>query len=178
MKQLIDIGDPDAPSGSEPWCRSFLQSLCRLKREGEFAVSNLKYSLREFRDHRYFEQLPDKGGDPFNSWEAFVQTREPFGLGMPFDVAEAIINEPDDRRLLKDVLRFPGRPRKGEEKGAVRTLKRGSESRAYIIARLKRDGFAELAAKVEAKKISARAAAGEAGMPLTRRHCPYCGHEL
>jgi hypothetical protein len=56
-----------------------------------------------------------------------------------------------------------GRPKKGEEKGAIGTLKRGTNSRAYILARLDRDGQAELAAKVRAGTLSANAAAIEAG---------------
>jgi hypothetical protein len=55
-----------------------------------------------------------------------------------------------------------GRPRKGEEKGATGTIKRGSNSRAYIVARLLRDGYADLAAEVRAGRISARAARNRA----------------
>jgi hypothetical protein len=51
-----------------------------------------------------------------------------------------------------------GRPRKGEEKGASGTIKRGSNSRAYVAARLERDGHAEFAAEVRAGRISARTA--------------------
>jgi hypothetical protein len=52
-----------------------------------------------------------------------------------------------------------GRPKKGKEKGASGTIKRGSNSRAYVVARLLRDGHAGLAAEVRAGRISARAAA-------------------
>jgi hypothetical protein len=64
-----------------------------------------------------------------------------------------------------------GRPKKGgrlepkeENQGDNITLnsKRGT-SRAYILARLDRDGHAGLAAKVRAKELSANAAAEEAG---------------
>jgi hypothetical protein len=104
MKQLIDIGDPNAPQGSEPWCRSFHLALCRLKHEGEFAVSNLKYSLREFHDGNHFMRLADNKGRSFPNWEKFVEFREPYGLGMPIEIARSIMEEQDDRRLLKDVL--------------------------------------------------------------------------
>lgn len=191
MKQLIDIGDPNAPQGSEPWCRSFHQSLCRLKREGEFAVSNLKYSLRQFRDHDYFKQLIDDKGQCFQSWEQFIECREPYGLGMNRDVAAAIISEPDDKRLLKDVLGKHGRPKKGKEKGDRITFTRGTTGRAYILARLLRadpadlalkgmtaQQFADLADQVRAKRISAKAAAITAGWGRKRVHrCPVCGHE-
>jgi hypothetical protein len=61
--------------------------------------------------------------------------------------------------LAPTMLGKRGRPKKGEEKGAISTLKRGSTSRTYTIGRLERDGHVELAAKVRAGKISARAAA-------------------
>jgi hypothetical protein len=54
-----------------------------------------------------------------------------------------------------------GRPKKGEEKGCNATLKRGTA--AHWLARLDRDGHTELAAKVRAGKLSANAAAIEAG---------------
>lgn len=166
MKQLIDIGDPRAPSGSEPWCRAFLQTLSRLKREGEFAVKNLKYSLREFRDEKHFKRLADDAGHSFQTWEDFVQYKEPYGLGMPFDVAEAVIDEPDDSRLLRDVLGKHGGDRRSKaikDQGYNITLKERGTSRAYILARLERDGDKELAAMVRAKKLSAKAASIKAG---------------
>jgi hypothetical protein len=48
---------------------------------------------------------------------------------------------------------------KPKPQGANSTLKRGSTSRAYILARLERDGQAKLAAKVCSRKMSARGAA-------------------
>jgi len=66
-------------------------------------------------------------------------------------------------------LRRPGRPKVSEGNGANGTFKRGSNSRAYIIARLRRDGHDELAVKVEARTLSARAAAAAAGFTQARR---------
>ena len=56
------------------------------------------------------------------------------------------------------ILGKRGRPKKGEEKGDNVTLKGRGNSSAYILARLDRDGHAELAAKVRAGKLSANAA--------------------
>lgn len=171
MKALIDIGNPDAPKGSEPWCRSFHQTICRLKREGQFAVSNLKYSLRDFHDGKHFARLTDPEGSPFKTWDSFVQCREPYGLGMKPEVARAIMTEQDDSRLLRDVLgqreigieggkAGPGRGKKTTD--SVSRFSHGN-SRAYILARLDRDGHASLAAKVRAGTMSANAAAITAG---------------
>jgi len=51
-----------------------------------------------------------------------------------------------------------GRRIKGHQGDGI-TLKRGSTGRAYIVARLRRDGFDELAADVVAGRLSARRAA-------------------
>ncbi|PWT73222.1 MAG: hypothetical protein C5B60_08475 [Chloroflexi bacterium] len=56
-----------------------------------------------------------------------------------------------------------GRPKKDKEKGYNITLKQRGTSRAYTIARLKRDGLADLAARVHNRKLSAVAARREAG---------------
>jgi hypothetical protein len=56
-----------------------------------------------------------------------------------------------------------GRPKKGEEKGAGGTLKRGTNSRSYILARLARDGYTDLAGQVRNNEISAKAAAEQVG---------------
>lgn len=166
MKALVDIGNPDAPQGSEPWCRSFHQTICRLKREGQFAVSNLKYSLRDFRDGKHYTRLTNAQGKPFKAWDSFVKCAEPYGLGMRIDVADAIINEKDDSKLLRDVLGKHGGDRKSEavkEQGGIATLKPNQKNtKAHILARLDRDGHAELAAKVRSGEMSANAAAIEA----------------
>lgn len=51
-----------------------------------------------------------------------------------------------------------------KSKGDNITVGRGTTGRAYILARLERDGYAELAEKVRTKAISARAAAKAAGL--------------
>jgi hypothetical protein len=61
-----------------------------------------------------------------------------------------------------------GRPKKGESREPGNqvdnvNLNKGGNARAYILARLDRDGHAELAAKVRAGTMSANAAAIEAG---------------
>jgi hypothetical protein len=55
-----------------------------------------------------------------------------------------------DRALIGDVLGKQGRPKKGEEKVGNANISKGGSTRAYILARLDRDGHVELAAKVRA----------------------------
>jgi hypothetical protein len=69
-------------------------------------------------------------------------------------------------------LRQRGRPKSADGKGAIGTFRRGSNSRAYIIARLRRDGHADLAAQVETRVLSARAAATTAGFGGRSGHDP------
>jgi hypothetical protein len=76
---------------------------------------------------------------------------------MRIDVADAIINEKDGSRLLQDVLGQHGGDRKSKkvkDQGAIGTLKRGSHSRNYVIARLGRDGHHELAARTQTRGIA------------------------
>lgn len=68
------------------------------------------------------------------------------------------------------VLGKRGRPKKGEGKGDNITFSRGTTGRAYILARLDRDR-PDLAEKVRAKKLSANAAAIEAG--FRKRPSPF-----
>lgn len=97
---LIDIGDPSAPKGSPSWCRACLSSLVMRKKQGQTAISNLKYDLLSFREQEHFQSLTDQDGEPFQTWEDFVQYPEPFGLGMRADVAAAIMAESEGTRAM------------------------------------------------------------------------------
>jgi len=105
----------------------------------------------------------------FASPEAMI--RDGYGLE-PAEIALAVewlkLNPPKEPISLKAVLELGkhGGDRKSEkvkDQGVANTLMRGSTNRAYIIARLDRDGHHELAAKVRDKKLSANAAAEEVG---------------
>lgn len=111
----------------------------------------------------------------FEAWK-IVPPDKPYGSLNAMLKAEIGITQRklgDQVRILKE----RGRPKKGEEKGVDNTINRSSTGREYILGRLDRDGFPELAAKVRAHKMSARAAALAAGIPYPKRHCPNCGHE-
>ena len=61
------------------------------------------------------------------------------------------------------VLGKRGRPKRGQGKVGNANISKGGSTRAYILARLDRDGHAALAAQVRAGKLSAGAAALSAG---------------
>jgi hypothetical protein len=189
IKGFADIGDAGAPVGSPEWCKYAHGVLCSTKRRTTSEVSALKYALIEFKKFERWRQLADDAGEPFQSWEDYLQYPEPNGLGMPPASAKLVMEELDDSRLLGDVLGQHGGDRgmQHDEHGrfinleeAIKlgrhsgdrdqspqgdnvTLAQRGNSRAYILARLDRDGLTDLAAKVRAGAMSANAAAIEAG---------------
>jgi len=170
VKNFIDIGDPGAPIGSPPWCRASHVELCALKRRTDHEVRLLKYALLEFRQRDRWQQLYDNDNRPFRSWEDYVQYPEPNGLGMPAESVKAVLEEINDKALLGDVLGNREIGIEGGKPGPGRGHKTGSDTTrfsdrgaAYILARLERDGYTELAAKVRAHEMSAQAAAIEVG---------------
>jgi hypothetical protein len=128
--------------------------------------------LRMLREDNHFRMLEDADRNRFQTWEDFVQYREPFGLGMGAEIVDAILAEKDTSRTLKDVmdgvpdLAKRGRPIKGAEKGSVRTLKRGDNAE-YQLARIKRD--APHVAVLIDQFPSVRAAARAAGVKAESR---------
>lgn len=105
----------------------------------------------------------------FKSPEQMI--RDGYGLE-PEEVSIAVewlkLNPPTEPIALKEAVRLgqQGGDRRSEkaraDQGSNTTLKQPGRGRAYILARLDRDGYAELAAKVRASEMSANAAAIEA----------------
>lgn len=100
------------------------------------------------------------------------------GLGLvPEDIRLAVdwlkLNQPQEA-VPYEVVRLAARqigiqggkagPGRGKKTGVINArLSSRPDARAYILARLDRDGFIDLAAKVRSNKLSAHAAAVEAG---------------
>ena len=108
----------------------------------------------------------------FDSAEAMIC--DGYGLE-PAEAAIAVewlrLNPPKDPISLDQVVKLgkQGRPKKGEEKGGNATFSLSQRNtKAHILARLDRDGYGELAAKVRAGELSANAAAVEAGFRKQR----------
>jgi len=172
---LIDPGDIGAAPGSLRWCLAVRGEARSSKQRGQAAVSNLQSWLRMLRRDDNFKLLLDVNDEPFQTWEDFVQYREPFGLGMRVEVANAVLAEKDQTRLLSDVVasvpklpeamphaergRMGGR---GKKAGSVRTSLSRGENSGYLAARLKRDA-PDIAAKID-DFPSMRAAARAAGI--------------
>lgn len=174
VHNFIDVGDPAAPIGTPAWCKAAHLQLCATKRQTDMEVRHLKYGLKEFKERERWRQLETADHKPFASWDEYVRHPEPSGLGMLPDNVNKIIEAADDSSMLGDILGKHGGDRRSAEartdQGDNITLKERGTSRDYIIARLERDR-PDLAEKVIAGEMSARAAAIEAG--FQKRSTPF-----
>jgi hypothetical protein len=176
VRLLIDPGDIGAPPGSPRWAIAVHGEACASKQRGQAAVSNLQAWLRMLRRDNNFRLLFDADDRPFATWEDFVQYREPFGLGMRVEVANAVLAEKDQTRLLSDVVASAqtamdngGDRRSAAWKDQFDSIKlkgrpsgKGGTSSDYLAARLKRDA-PDIAARID-DFPSIRAAAKAAGI--------------
>lgn len=163
-----DMGDPNAPRGSEAWCRwVHFETLRRLENREE-AGERLERIVSVLQEAEAFAKLADRNGRPFIDFADYCQTAPPYGLGRTADVLRQEI-----------ALRSHGGDRKSavarQDQGSNSTLTERGTTAAYTIARLQRDR-PDLAARVAAGELSAHAAAIEAGfrartttVPLTVR---------
>ena len=183
-KLLVDPGDAGAPIGSEPWCVALRHDALRQKKDQQFAVSRLKFTLRALFDDGRYRLLTDREGRSFETWEDFVQYAEPEGLGMRVEVADAVMSEADESKLLgvvaAEALRKQaekarqqaetinpkgGRPRKEKTPDGVRGLSEGYGNNSdYLLRRIARTSPGVLAAYEAGKYRSVREAARDAGI--------------
>ena len=124
---LDEVGDIHAPKGSRQWCVAIVgetrKTLSVLKNDATSAGER----LRALREVKAWESLGLVG------WSMLLST-----IGLSDDEAEALITAKRGKSIGV-VLGKHGRPKKGEEKGAEGTFKRGSNNAAYLQARIERD---------------------------------------
>jgi hypothetical protein len=113
-------GDPAAPKGSEAWAdrqRVYLHSAV----DGvEFDVKNVCAYLKEFLEERAWTKVSNEHGKGFLSFEFFVITPKPWGLGYPdYERFRAIVSSQLGKNYY-DLKTVPvgqeGRPSKDQEK--------------------------------------------------------------
>lgn len=127
-------------------------------------------------------EVPQLGKEPieFTNFSDFIVTPPLKGCGWPINKVEALIkDDPQTVALWRDAIKRPvGTNQHTIEDGDNVTIHDGrGNSLSYTVSRLKRER-PDLFEKVIAKKLSANAAAIEAGFrkkPI--KHCPKCGHE-
>jgi hypothetical protein len=147
-----EAGDIDAPIGSREWAIAIRGKILLEWNNKESITIHLMRLRATFTKHQAWQTLSDRRGRPFRSWEAFCRSPKPYGLGLPPDAFDAEV----ERRSLAQ---------RGANQHTTQVASRNtgstgaSDDRAYVLARLQRDGHADLIAKVYAGELSAHAAA-------------------
>jgi hypothetical protein len=153
VSALDDVGDPDAPPGSGPWARWMVGQAKLRRHDLRRDVAGLQEILAKLDRHSAWKSL--------GFLSLAVLCRAELGL----DAREVgLIRQAREGTTLGAVLGKRGRPKKGEEKGANGTLKRGSNRAPYLRARLERDHKDILAALDRGEYRSVRAAGVAAGV--------------
>lgn len=141
----IGVGDARAPAGTEPWAK-------RWRVEFYAAVQRLDQypkSIQSFIDvgekFKAWALLKNKAGQSFRTFDEFCAAPNPYGLGCEPARIRSALEQIHGKRAVQVMTTAPahsgpGRP-EGSETGkcANGTIKRGSNSAATRIARLKRD---------------------------------------
>lgn len=100
MHALDDIGNPDAPVGSRDWVQACNMRAQEDVSDAKTRVTKMRISLLTLQKPEYLEQLRDRTGRPFVTFDAYCNAPQPWGLGFPAEVAHAVIEEKDgDRRI-------------------------------------------------------------------------------
>jgi hypothetical protein len=161
------------PVGSPAWCWQTLERLVADYKLIDERFDEVGDALDELTKAQAWEVIPS--GKPYGSRNRMLAVE----LGIDTRTIQQEINQARKRKLMGygGTRVGAGRPKYGwEKKGtnqvAVSHLKSSnslsSDSRIRILGRLDRDGHPELATKVRANEMSARAAADEAGFHKKR----------
>jgi hypothetical protein len=177
-----EIGDPDAPVDSPPWCRAIFLDALGAKHDAQSRVGQFAISIRGLRDNDRWRTLAGRDGEPFRSWEDFCQFPEPFGLGLSPEQADTILDRANAERCMGELLGWGGDRRsamaKADQADNISLKSKHGTSADYLEARLEklaREGMprkgippvaeaAELLRRVRSKEISAHAAAKAVGI--------------
>jgi hypothetical protein len=123
--------------------------------------------LRAVIEDRLWAERPDRNGEPFASFEAFVHHRLGWGLESSIDdLLNYCRGEPDVQALIRGEVAAAGPVGANQHTAGVRNTHSMSgepDTAVRALRRLKRDN-PELAAEVIAGRISAHAAAVQAGI--------------
>lgn len=151
LKNTFDIGDAEAPKGSEAWCRWLHFETLRRLDDREESGKRLEWIVATIQESEAFSKLTDRNGRPFIDFADYCQAPPPYGLGRtPAGIQQEV------------KLRSHGGDRRSDQANNI-SLKSHGTARRYTVARLERDR-PDLASRVKAGELSANAAAIEAGI--------------
>jgi len=111
IMSLDDLGDLQAPKGSQPWARAVRYQLQCLARQSKTSVRDFQTYLKLLEDHLGYQQLDDDQGYPFATLSAFAVAQIPFGLGYDPEIVLHIQEETRDMLLTEKVQELQGQPR-------------------------------------------------------------------
>lgn len=139
---LNEAGDLSAPEGSREWAIAVRDQLVKALSERGSNTAGIGTYLRLLDEHKGYRQLTDASGKPFASLRGFSNYRRPWGLNIPADTLKrmAAVDLNDVEPVGKQGKRKNGNENPDQDFS--------SDSRAGIIARLKKDKKFDLADQV------------------------------
>lgn len=163
--------------GTPEWCWQTLDALVSDFKLIDERFDEVDGALAQLKYVQAWKIIPtDK---PYGSLGRMLATE----LGIDSKAIQREIEQARKRRKLGkrggDRRSLVARGNKVADQVANGNLKMGTNSRAYILDRLDRDGHTELATKVRAAELSASAAAEKMGWrKKPKLVCPACGHKF
>jgi hypothetical protein len=129
-------------------------------------AANVLSWQRLFEKHAGYRALPDEYGQPFQSYRAFCEASEPWGLGYDPDVLAQVLEErktAQARAAAAVPLAAHGEIGNGRSRDSV-SISKGKRDADYLASRIKRDHPQIHARMIAGEFTSVRAAAIEAGI--------------
>jgi hypothetical protein len=94
MKAIADpgVGREDAPIGSEDWAKRVRLQMQTLVNHATGEPESLQRYREIVHKHEAWRLLTDEKGRHFDSWEAFCEYRQPWGLGKRRDAVRTLLD--------------------------------------------------------------------------------------
>lgn len=167
-RPLIDLGDLSAPQGSVPWCVGVRERARTALKSARTTREEVQAWVTALRENGNYQNLTDREGIPFLTWEALCEEPPPYGFGCSADEVDVLIEaKPLAQRLAADPKVKPladvGPPTKDEMGQSLQGKDYGNGA-SYIVRRLKRDAPEIAQALARGEYPSARAAGIAAGI--------------
>lgn len=174
IETLAAAGDLNAPPGSSDWAIAVRHKLHALIADHHSSGVFLREFLGMMEQHNGYSQLVDPDGQPFDSWEAFIRTRKPWGLGHEPEKLTTIVTErltAQGRAQKVDPLPAHGEIGNGRNRDDIISSTSHGTSADYLSRRIARDRPDILERMKAGEFKSVRAAAKEAG--IVKDPTPY-----
>jgi len=109
---LDDIGDLRAPKGSREWASAVRHQIQVRAKDTSSDQKSLRHWIDRLKQYRGWEQLEDKEGRKFDSFDSFSIAPAPYGLGYSPEALELMVPEVDTpENALEPLIRIFGKER-------------------------------------------------------------------